>query len=65
METFLAVVLVDLTVPASEASHTVTLVVVLLIEAGRSVLTGGTERQITEIFPQLSSSLIIKYKIGG
>ena len=42
MTTFLTVVDVYFTVPSSEAAHTVTLVVVLLVEAG-SVLTGGTE----------------------
>lgn len=42
ISTFLTVVDVDLTVPASEASHTVTIVVVLLVDAGRSVLTGKT-----------------------
>ena len=42
MPTFLTVVDVNLTVPASEAVHTVTLVVVLLVDAGRSILTGGT-----------------------
>ena len=54
MATFLTVVDVDLTVAASEAGHTVALVVVLLVDAGRSVLTGGTEA-ITD----LSFSLII------
>ena len=42
MTTFLTVVDVYFTVPSSEAAHTVTLVVVLLVEAG-SVLAGGTE----------------------
>ena len=43
MPTFLTVVDVDLTVAASEAGHTVALVVVLLVDAGGSVLTGRTE----------------------
>ena len=43
MSTFLTVVDVDLAVAASEAGHTVTLVVVLLVDAGGEVLTGRTE----------------------
>ena len=43
MTTFLTVVDVYFTVPSSEAAHTVTLVVVLLVDAGGSVLTGRTE----------------------
>ena len=43
MPTFLTVVDVDLTVASSEAGHTVALVVVLLVDAGGSVLTGRTE----------------------
>ena len=43
-QSYLTVVDVDLAVAAREAGHTVALVVVLLVDAGGSVLTGRTEQ---------------------
>ena len=65
MPTFLTVVDVNLTVPASEAVHTVTLVVVLLVDAGRSILTGGTEANNRSLHNLHLSSFLTKYKLGG